>query len=82
MDRCDCMGMHRSAEQSAGMTPREIRDLRHALGMSVDKFAGELGFTGKNRAVTVYRWETGTRKPSAQTILLMKQLKHLDAASR
>ena len=68
------------------MTPKQISDLRHVLKLSADKFAEKLGFTGKNRALTVYRWENGQREPSPQTILLMKQFakrtKHIDAASR
>jgi DNA-binding transcriptional regulator YiaG len=68
------------------MTPGQISALRHRLGLSADKFADKRGFLGKNRGLTVYRWESGKRVPSPQTVLLMKQLasdtKHIDAASR
>lgn len=56
------------------MTPSAIRTLRKKLQLSANEFAEELGFTGKNKALTVYRWENGEREPSNQTILLIKQL--------
>jgi DNA-binding transcriptional regulator YiaG len=56
------------------MTPSQIRALRKRLGLAPDGFASALGFTGKSVRITVWRWETGKRKPSAQTITLMKQL--------
>lgn len=56
------------------MRPHEIRSLRKRLGLSVDKFAEKLAFVGKHRATTIYRFETGQRTPSPQTIVLMKQL--------
>lgn len=56
------------------MKPQEIRTLRKSLGLSVKQFAAALGFTGKHASVTVYRWETGARKPSIQTVKLMELL--------
>jgi len=41
------------------MSPDEIKELRAALGESQEAFARHLGVTLN----TVYRWETGTRKP-------------------
>jgi DNA-binding transcriptional regulator YiaG len=52
----------------------QIRALRIRLGLSPGDFATALGFSGKLRCITVWRWETGWRNPSAQTIALMKQL--------
>lgn len=53
------------------MTPEQIRLLRRKMDLSADKFGESVGLAGKNRAVTVYKWERGTRKPggSAKKIL-------------
>ena len=56
------------------MAPHEIRALRAALGLSAAEFAERLGFTGPNRARTVYRYERDQRKPSPQVVMIMKQL--------
>jgi DNA-binding transcriptional regulator YiaG len=56
------------------VTPSQIRSLRKRLRLSAEGFAAALGFTGEERRITVWRWETGRRKPSAQTIALMKLL--------
>jgi DNA-binding transcriptional regulator YiaG len=56
------------------MTPSQIRTARKRLGLSGAAYAAALGFTGRHRAITVHRWETGERKPSAQTIVLIKML--------
>jgi DNA-binding transcriptional regulator YiaG len=56
------------------MPPSGIRRLRKRLGLSPEDFAAYLGFTGDHARITVWRWETGRRRPSAQTIALMKQL--------
>jgi DNA-binding transcriptional regulator YiaG len=58
------------------MTPPQIRCARKRLGMSGREFAAALGFRGKSKHITVWRWESGNRKPSAQTIALIKQLKN------
>jgi DNA-binding transcriptional regulator YiaG len=57
------------------MTPSQIRNARVRLGLSASDFAAALGFTGKSKHITVWRWEAGKRKPSAQTIALMKLLR-------
>ena len=56
------------------MTPLQIKSLRKRLKLSANEFAEELGFAGKNKALTVYRWENGDREPSNQTVMLIKQL--------
>jgi DNA-binding transcriptional regulator YiaG len=61
------------------MTPAQIRSARKRLGMSCRDFATALGFKGKSRHITAYRWElqessASFRRPSAQTITLIKQL--------
>jgi DNA-binding transcriptional regulator YiaG len=61
------------------MTAAEIRSARKRLGMSLREFATALKFTGKSRNITAYRWELpesspSFRRPSAQTITLIKQL--------
>jgi DNA-binding transcriptional regulator YiaG len=56
------------------MTPSQIRSARKRLGLSCSEFAAALGFTGKQKHITVWRWETGNRVPSAQTITLIQQL--------
>jgi DNA-binding transcriptional regulator YiaG len=56
------------------MTPTQIRALRKKLVLSPEDFATALGFTGKGRRITVWRWETGRRRPSPQTLLLMEAL--------
>ena len=57
------------------MTPAEIRTLRKRLKLSTDQFAAALGFTGKNRAANIWRWETKKRNPSPQSIKLMKAMR-------
>jgi DNA-binding transcriptional regulator YiaG len=54
--------------------PAQIRSLRKKLRLSPEDFASRLGFTGKDRRITVWRWENGKREPSKQTVLLMKAL--------
>jgi DNA-binding transcriptional regulator YiaG len=56
------------------MTPAAIRSARKRLALSRDNFALRLGFTGDDRRRTVSRWESGERKPSPQTVTLIKQL--------
>ena len=56
------------------MNPSQIRALRERLKLSPDEFAGKIGFTGKNRRISVWRWESGHRKPSKQAIILMREL--------
>jgi DNA-binding transcriptional regulator YiaG len=48
------------------------------IGLSPEDFASALGFSGDDARITVWRWETGRRKPSAQTVVLMKQLADLE----
>jgi DNA-binding XRE family transcriptional regulator len=54
--------------------PIIIRDTRKRLGLSADKFAELLGFTSKNRAITIYRWETGKRHPSPTALKLLREV--------
>jgi DNA-binding transcriptional regulator YiaG len=56
------------------MTPDQIRALRNRLKLSPEDFAAAFGFTGNDRRITVWRWDTGKRMPSHQTVMLMKQL--------
>jgi DNA-binding transcriptional regulator YiaG len=56
------------------MTASEIRNARRRLRMSEADFGSAAGLKGKNRHISVYRWEVGSRTPSAQTIVLIKQL--------
>jgi DNA-binding transcriptional regulator YiaG len=56
------------------MTTTQIRTLRKRLKLSPEDFASSLSFTGKGRRITVWRWENGRRRPSPQTVLLMKAL--------
>jgi DNA-binding transcriptional regulator YiaG len=56
------------------MTPSQIRALRKRRRLSPDDFASALGFNGPHARITVWRWEAGKRKPSAQTVALMKLL--------
>jgi hypothetical protein len=61
------------------MNPSQIRTARNRLGLSYRGFATTLGFKGKSRHITAYRWELpedspSSRRPSAQTIVLIKQL--------
>jgi DNA-binding transcriptional regulator YiaG len=58
------------------MTPTQIRTLRKKLTLSPEVFATALGFAGEDRRITLWRWEKGKRKPSPQTVLLMKGLLH------
>jgi DNA-binding transcriptional regulator YiaG len=54
--------------------PSQIRTFRKRLRLSSEDFAAALGFSGEHARITVWRWETGKRKPSAQTVVLMKHL--------
>jgi transcriptional regulator with XRE-family HTH domain len=56
------------------MTPSQIRDLRKALGLSLDEFAEKLGYEGKHRGYHVYRLETGKCVPDESTIKLMREM--------
>jgi DNA-binding transcriptional regulator YiaG len=56
------------------MTPSQIHALRKRLKLSPGDFAERLGFTGPHARITVWRWECGKRKPSEQTIMLIKQV--------
>jgi DNA-binding transcriptional regulator YiaG len=56
------------------VTPSQIRGLRGKLKLSPDEFAEELRFTGEDTRITVWRWESGKRTPSDQTLILMQQL--------
>ncbi len=56
------------------VVPAAIRTLRRALDLSAKDFAIKLGFTGKHRGVTIWRWENGQRTPSVQTVMLMQRL--------
>jgi DNA-binding transcriptional regulator YiaG len=56
------------------MTPSAIRTARKRLGLSYDEFADALCLKGKNRSITIWRWERGDRKPSEQNLALIKQL--------
>jgi DNA-binding transcriptional regulator YiaG len=56
------------------MTPSQIHALRKRLSLSADAFAERLGLAGENRAITVYRWESGDRTPSPQTVFMLKML--------
>jgi DNA-binding transcriptional regulator YiaG len=59
--------MSRKRKKTAGrerqfenMSAEEVKTIRQQLGLSQEKFAQELGFTGK----TVYCWEAGRSTPS------------------
>jgi DNA-binding transcriptional regulator YiaG len=56
------------------MTPSQIRALRKRLKLSPAAFAAALGFIGAHARITVWRWETGERRPSGQTVTLIKLL--------
>jgi DNA-binding transcriptional regulator YiaG len=56
------------------MTHSQIRTLRGRLKLSRERFAAALGFAEKNPRRTVGRWDSGERKLSEQTIILMWQL--------
>jgi len=56
------------------VTPSQIRRLRKRLRLSSEDFTAALGFPDEDRRITVWRWETGRRKPSTQTVALMKTL--------
>jgi DNA-binding transcriptional regulator YiaG len=62
--------------QTLPMTPK-IRTLRKKLNLSPEDFATTLGFAGRDRRITVWRWESGRRRPSDQTIMLMRNIAKL-----
>jgi DNA-binding transcriptional regulator YiaG len=57
------------------MTPLQIKALRKCLKVSADAFAERVGLAGSNRAITVYRWESGERTPSPQSVFMLNLLK-------
>jgi DNA-binding transcriptional regulator YiaG len=57
------------------MTPSKIRTLRKRLKLSANAFAERVGLAGSNRAITVYRWESGERTPSPQSVFMLNLLK-------
>jgi DNA-binding transcriptional regulator YiaG len=56
------------------MTPKQIRNLRLALDLSMDAFAAKLGYDSKQRRGTVWSWETGRRKPSAPVMKMLERM--------
>lgn len=56
------------------MKTNEIKSLRKKLGLSHREFAKAVRLTGKNSFITVYKWESGDRHPSQQSLALMKEL--------
>jgi DNA-binding transcriptional regulator YiaG len=57
------------------MTPAQNRKLRLALKLSPDAFARQFGYVGKQSGSnTVYRWETGRRKPSAPVMKMLERM--------
>ena len=60
-----CYGKSQHESHSNPLPPQEAKTLP-------EDFASRLGFAGKDRRITVWRWETGKRVPSPQTVLLMR----------
>lgn len=56
------------------MTPTHIRGLRKKMKLSPTDFGVALGLAEKSARITVWRREAEKRKPSAQSILLMRQI--------
>jgi DNA-binding transcriptional regulator YiaG len=55
------------------VTPTQIRTLRLALKLSPDAFAAKFGYVGsQSGSNTVYRWETGRRKPSTPVMKMLQ----------
>ena len=60
-------------EANGLLSPQEIRDLRHSLGLSQAGFEALLGVGAK----TVVRWEKGTVFQSATADRLMRLIRHM-----
>ena len=55
-------------------TAARIKSLRNSLRMTQQEFGAALGLAGKNRKVTVFRYEDGQRQPSEQTCFMLERL--------
>lgn len=66
------------ATKPTGLTGREVRFIRTELGMTQAEFASNLG----KEAQAVARWEKGKTPvdPTADTVIRVMALKHVDAA--
>lgn len=64
----------RLVHKRSEMTPSQIRAFRKKLKLSRTSFGVALRYAEKSARITVWRWEMGRRRPSEQTIMLMKQL--------
>jgi DNA-binding transcriptional regulator YiaG len=56
------------------LTSLQIRALRKRLKLSRKDLAAARGIAGEHCRVTIWRWETGRRKPSAHTLILLDAL--------
>jgi DNA-binding transcriptional regulator YiaG len=63
------------------LTPTQIRCLRKLLDMTGEDFGTALGYTGKHRRKSVWALETGRRKPSGPTLMLLKQLRRQEPSN-
>jgi DNA-binding transcriptional regulator YiaG len=64
------------------MTPAQIRRFRNSLGLTQDAFAAKIGFDGKTRHMTIYRWEKGLRTPSAPVMKMLEKMLEQRAKAR
>ena len=61
------------------MTPSKIREARHALGLSAERFAAAVGVASGR---TVRRWERGDRPiPGSVALLVARLLVEIDVAA-
>ncbi len=56
------------------MTPSEISALRKKLDWSRTKFGVKIGYAEASARISVWTLETGKRRPSGPTLVLLKQL--------
>jgi len=56
------------------MTGTELKTIRASLGLTAEKMASLLGYSGSStsRAIMVYRWQSGNRKIPPVTARLIQ----------
>lgn len=55
------------------MSPKEIKELRDALGWSQERLAKSVGV----QKTAICHWEKGERNPSGPAVLMLKHLREL-----
>lgn len=64
------------------MTPMELREARHRLGLSANQFGRVVGLTPEKPGRTVRRWEAGENDIPGPVVVLTRLLLDCPAARK